>query len=91
MQRLRDELEPVEHVFAYPYGEFNSAVIERLSSMGYEVAFGQQSGAIGPLTLPLAVPRFPMNEAFGGMDQPAVAGSFHRPGEQRDRHPAAAD
>ena len=33
MQRLRDELEPVEHVFAYPYGEFNSAVIERLSSM----------------------------------------------------------
>jgi len=69
MRRLREELEPIENVFAYPYGEYNSAVIERLESMGYTVAFGQQSGAIGPLTRRLAVPRFPMNEGYGGMDQ----------------------
>lgn len=80
MRRLREELDPVEAVFAYPYGEYNDSVIERLSDMGYAVAFGQQSGAIGPMTLPLAMPRFPMNEAFGDMDQfPAKIGSLPLP------------
>ena len=67
--RLAEELDPVEGAFAYPYGEYNAAVQARLSGMGYTVAFGQQSGALGPLTDRLALPRFPMNENYGDMDQ----------------------
>lgn len=80
MRRLREELDPVEGVFAYPYGEYNDAVMTRLGELGYRVSFGQQSGAIGPMTIPLAMPRFPMNEAYGDMDQfPAKIGSLPLP------------
>jgi peptidoglycan/xylan/chitin deacetylase (PgdA/CDA1 family) len=65
-RRLSDELDPVPGVFAYPYGEYDSAVAGMLRDMGY-VAFGQQSGAVGQGSDLRALPRFPMAEAFGGL------------------------
>ena len=66
--RLAEELEPLANAFAYPYGEYTTAVADMLRDMGY-VSFGQQSGAVGPYSDTRALPRFPMAEAFGGMDQ----------------------
>jgi biofilm PGA synthesis lipoprotein PgaB len=67
-RRLRDELDPVPGVFAYPYGEYDTAVAGTLRDMGY-VAFGQQSGAVGQRSDLRALPRFPMAEAFGGLSE----------------------
>jgi peptidoglycan/xylan/chitin deacetylase (PgdA/CDA1 family) len=66
--RLAEELEPLPNAFAYPYGEYTTAVADMLRDMGY-VSFGQQSGAVGPHSDTRALPRFPMAETFGGMDQ----------------------
>jgi len=67
-KRLNEELDPLPGAFAYPYGEYDPAVADMLADMGY-VSFGQQSGAVGPLTDRRAVPRYPMAEAFGDMTQ----------------------
>lgn len=69
MRRLREELSPLERVFAYPYGEFNQAVTEVVADLGYSVAFGQHSGAIGPMNKLLALPRYPINEAFASISE----------------------
>ena len=66
--RLADELEPLENAFAYPYGEYNTATGDLMHDLGY-ISFGQQSGAVGPTADTRALPRFPMAEAFGDMDQ----------------------
>ncbi|MDX1492347.1 MAG: polysaccharide deacetylase family protein [Pseudohongiellaceae bacterium] len=51
-----------DHRFmAYPYGEYDSDIKALLQKLDFE-AFGQQSGAIGPQSDFLALPRFP----FGG-------------------------
>jgi peptidoglycan/xylan/chitin deacetylase (PgdA/CDA1 family) len=67
MTRLREELEPLESVFAYPYGEFNEAIIAVIDDLGYRLAFGQHSGAIGPMSRLLALPRYPINEAYASI------------------------
>lgn len=70
-RRLTEELsadnEPLAGVFAYPYGEYDTAVAELLTKRGY-IAFGQQSGAVGRLGDQRALPRFPMAEAFAEMN-----------------------
>ena len=69
--RLIEELGDAVHqsppLLAYPYGEYDLAVMEQVDSLGY-VAFGQQSGAIGPGSDRRALPRFAMNERFAEMD-----------------------
>jgi hypothetical protein len=67
-KRLSEELKPLLGVFAYPYGEYDAAAAELLREAGY-VAFGQQSGAVGPHGDLRALPRFPMAEAYGDMEQ----------------------
>jgi len=67
-RRLAEEVHPLEGVFAYPYGEYDTATSNLFRRLGY-VSFGQQSGPVGPLSDPRAMPRFPMAEAYGGMDQ----------------------
>jgi peptidoglycan/xylan/chitin deacetylase (PgdA/CDA1 family) len=67
-RRLDDELDPLSHAFAYPYGEYNDDVADMLAEMGY-VSFGQQSGAVGPRTDRRAVPRYPMAEKYGDLSQ----------------------
>jgi biofilm PGA synthesis lipoprotein PgaB len=54
-------------LFAYPYGEYDPDLAALVRSLGY-VPFGQQSGAVGPLSDPAALPRFPVAEAYGAAD-----------------------
>jgi len=61
---LRRKLGADAPLFAYPYGEFDSALeslIARRSWYGY----GQHSGPIGPGSATTRLPRFPMAEAYG--------------------------
>ena len=70
-RRLTEELTPLEGVFAYPYGEYDESVAAVVVELGL-VAFGQQSGAVGPMSDTRALPRYPMAEAFAVMDEFAV-------------------
>ena len=57
-QRLQAEMGESQKMVAYPYGEFTLAISEWMASHGY-LAFGQQSGPVGPMSHPQALPRFP--------------------------------
>lgn len=59
---LEENLGPTPKLFAYPYGEYNPAVLEVIGRLGF-VGFGQQSGAVGPDLNFAVLPRFP----FGGV------------------------
>ena len=65
-QRLQQELGEAPLLFAYPYGEFNPDLLDIVKDLGY-IAFGQHSGAIGPLSNRQALPRFPVAEPFADM------------------------
>jgi peptidoglycan/xylan/chitin deacetylase (PgdA/CDA1 family) len=67
-RRLTEELDPLEGVFAYPYGEYDEATAGVIADLKL-IAFGQHSGAVGPTSDPRALPRFPMAEAFAAMDE----------------------
>ena len=63
-QRLRAELGPGPALFAYPYGEYNTALAELVAELGY-TAFGQHSGVLSRYADKRALPRFPVNEDYG--------------------------
>jgi len=62
-QELGDDVNESPRLFAYPYGEYDTALAGLVNEMGY-VAFGQESGAIGLPFDPRALPRYPINEHF---------------------------
>lgn len=57
----------VPPLFAYPYGEYDTALAGIVRDMGL-VGIGQHSGAIGETSDLRALPRFPMGEAYAGME-----------------------
>ncbi|MGC8119243.1 polysaccharide deacetylase family protein [Marinobacter sp. VGCF2001] len=61
---LKQRLEISEPLFAYPYGEFDTALEQLLSDRGW-LGYGQQSGAIGEYSGKTRLPRFPMANAYG--------------------------
>ncbi|MDT8383513.1 MAG: polysaccharide deacetylase family protein [Gammaproteobacteria bacterium] len=65
-RRIGEELGETPTLFAYPYGEYNTALAALVREMGL-VAFGQQSGPIGLGADSRALPRFPMAEAFAAL------------------------
>lgn len=70
-RRLKEELNAEPRLFAYPYGEYNTAVAGLVSELGF-VAFGQQSGAIGLLSDRRALPRYPISTVYGRADDFAL-------------------
>ena len=68
-QRFTAELGKTPELFAYPYGEMSRALHEGVVEAGFAAAFGQQSGAAGLFSDRFALPRFPINEAYGEMDR----------------------
>jgi hypothetical protein len=66
--RLAQELTPLPNVFAYPYGEYDTKIAELLRKQSY-ISFGQQSGAVGPVSDMRALPRFPMAEAYADISE----------------------
>jgi biofilm PGA synthesis lipoprotein PgaB len=65
-KRLETELGRTPRLFAYPYGEYNTALADIVREMGY-VAFGQHSGPAGIKGDVSALPRFPMAEKFAAL------------------------
>ena len=53
-------------LFVYPYGEYDTRAATLIREMGY-IGFGQQSGAVGPLSDLRALPRYPMAEHFAAL------------------------
>ncbi|MEM7168798.1 MAG: polysaccharide deacetylase family protein [Pseudomonadota bacterium] len=68
-QRFLEELGAIPDLFAYPYGEFSLETKELAAAAGYTVAFGQQSGVANRASDPFALPRFPMNQAYGNEER----------------------
>jgi len=65
-KRLKTELGTAPRLFAYPYGEYNTALANIINKMGY-VAFGQHSGPAGIHDDTRALSRFPMAEKFADL------------------------
>ncbi len=67
--RYRAELGAQPELFAFPFGEASIRVQRIVQDSGYTSAFGQHSGALDASADPYYMPRFPLNEAFGGMER----------------------
>ena len=65
--RFRAELGEVPAIIAYPYGEYSLAVGRLSKEAGLTVGFGQHSGVVHADSDMLYLPRFAMNENFGGI------------------------
>lgn len=61
---LQQKLGVAEPMFAYPYGEFDQALEDKVRQRGW-YGFGQQSGAIGRYSASTRLPRFPMANTYG--------------------------
>ena len=57
-KKIEDKLDISLKYLAYPFGEYNTALANKLKSEGY-IGFGQHSGAVGPSSDMQALPRFP--------------------------------
>lgn len=56
-------------LFAYPFGEFDLNIRDLVIDRGFKAAFGQNSGVMHTLLDSFALPRFALNERFGGIDR----------------------
>ncbi len=65
-QRISAELGVAPTLFAYPYGEYSTALATLVKELGL-AAFGQQSGPVGLGADTRAMPRFPMAERFAAI------------------------
>lgn len=68
-ERFQAELGRIPTLFAYPYGEYNGELKEEMQSLGFDAAFGQFSGPAAQWSDMYALPRFPVNERYGGMER----------------------
>ena len=68
-ERFLAELGATPDVIAYPYGEYSLAVRDAAKEAGFAFGFGQHSGAIHYLQDMYYLPRFSMNETYGGLDR----------------------
>ena len=68
-KRFIDEIGSRPEIFAYPYGEYNQEVLEQVKLQGFIAAFGQHSGVAHKSLGMFELPRFAMNEKYGGMDR----------------------
>lgn len=68
-RRFVDELGSAPKLFAYPYGETSSAVMQIIRRQGFVAAFGQHSGVAGSGPDMFYLPRFALNETYGDIDR----------------------
>jgi peptidoglycan/xylan/chitin deacetylase (PgdA/CDA1 family) len=62
--RIAERIGEAPMLFAYPFGEFDNAVLEIVGALGY-AGFGQQSGPLAPFSDVRALPRFPFGGSYG--------------------------
>ena len=63
------ELGEIPTLFAYPYGETTSEIIDLIKDYKFKVAFGQHSGIINETSNMYYLPRFSLNEKYGEIDR----------------------
>ncbi len=63
------ELGEIPTLFAFPYGETNSEIIELIKEYKFKVAFGQHSGVINETSNMYYLPRFSLNEKYGEIER----------------------
>lgn len=63
-KRIKKELGKSYKQFAYPYGEYDTELQNRLVNEGY-IAFGQQSGPVLALSTQIPIARFPFGGNYG--------------------------
>lgn len=66
-KRLEQKLGKRPELFAYPYGESSLALENLVREAGFSAAFGQHSGAFSHIGNFYYLPRFPLNEKYGGL------------------------
>ena len=66
-ERFEEELGSVPALFAYPYGEASLALEGMVRDQGFDAGFGQHSGVMHASLGYHYLPRFSMNENFGGI------------------------
>ncbi len=66
--RLQQQLGTAPQLFAYPYGEYDTALADLVAELGY-TGFGQQSGAIGRYSDLRALPRYPVAGPYASLNQ----------------------
>ena len=65
--RISREIGSRPDLFAYPYGEYNSPVRQLIKDRGFKAAFTQSSGALNNFSDKYSLPRFALNERYGGI------------------------
>ena len=86
-KRLKQELGKRPSLFAYPFGEISSAARSEVGKAGFVAAFGQHSGVLYHGADHLYLPRFALNETYGGLDRFLLAANA-LPIEAKDIAPA---
>ena len=69
------ELGEIPSLFAFPYGETNTEIMELIKEYKFKVAFGQHSGIINETSNMYYLPRFSLNEKYGEIDRVKFAAS----------------
>ena len=62
--RIEAEIGEAPMLFAYPFGEFDNAVLDIVGGLGY-AGFGQQSGPLARFSDLRVLPRFPFGGPYG--------------------------
>ena len=63
------EIGEIPNIFAYPYGETNTELINLIKSYRFKSAFGQHSGVINDTSNLFYLPRFSLNEKYADIDR----------------------
>ena len=69
------ELGEIPTLFAFPYGETSSEIIQLIKDYKFKVAFGQHSGVINETSNMYYLPRFSLNKKYGEIDRVKFAAS----------------
>ena len=69
------ELGEIPTLFAFPYGETSTEIVEIIKDYKFKVAFGQHSGVINETSNMYYLPRFSLNEKYGEIDRVKFAAS----------------
>ncbi|MEQ9168522.1 MAG: polysaccharide deacetylase family protein [Fulvivirga sp.] len=68
-QLIEEQTGQVPDIFAYPYGELDPKMKEIVKNSGFIGAAAQNSGVISSGSDLMQCPRFPMSEAYAGIDK----------------------
>ena len=72
-QLFLEELGMRPELFAYPFGEYSSFVVDIVKEAGFVAAFGQNSGIMHSQDRMFELPRFAFNENYGTIDRLELA------------------